>query len=114
MQKLLKALEPREEEEVQMTPEDLAEAERRAKEYSRRKMAEHRAWQRDLTTKLRLKEAAIAALPPELQAAAREPDYTPFPPNRQMFTDTPPIEGFGEASKTQQQTGRRSIGTKKR
>ena len=87
---------------------------RRAKEYSRRRMAEHRAWQRDLTTKLRLKEAAIAALPPELQAAAREPDYTPFPANRQMFTDTPPIEGFGEVAKSQQQTGRKSIGTKKR
>lgn len=34
-------------------------------------MKQHRAWQRDLSTKLQLKQAAIAALPPELQAAAK-------------------------------------------
>lgn len=43
---------------------------RRHKEYSRKKMAEHRAWQADLTQKLKLKQAAVAALPPELRAAA--------------------------------------------
>ncbi len=77
-------------------------------------MKQHRAWQRDLTTKLKLKEAAIAALPPELRAAAEVPDLAPFPANRQMWTETPPVEGFGEAAKVQQQTGRKSLGTKTR
>lgn len=78
-------------------------------------MRAHRAWQRDLTTKLQLKEAAIAALPPHLRAAAEVPDLEPFPANRMMWTETPPVEGFGsEAARAQQQSGKKSIGTKRR
>lgn len=84
----------------------------RAKEYSRRKMQEHREWQADLTLKLKLKNAAVAALPPHLRAAAEVPDLEPFPLNRQMWTETPPIEGFGQAAATTQQAGAKKIGTK--
>lgn len=60
----------------------------------------HREWQKDLTVKIKLREAAIAALPEELQAAARLPDNEPFPANRQMWTLTPPIPGFQEQQQT--------------
>ena len=77
-------------------------------------MQEHRAWQRDMTTKLKLKQAAIAALPPRLREAALVPDYEPFPANREIWYATPPIEGYGEASKEQQLGLERQIGTKQR
>lgn len=76
----------------------------------------HTHWaglQTDLTTKLKLKLAAIAALPPHLAAAAQVPDDELFPLNRQMFNDTPPIEGFGQAPVAAQQGGRK-LGTKHR
>lgn len=61
-------------------------------------MAAHRAWQKDLATKLALKNAAIAALPAgPVRDAAAAPDYTPFPTNRAVWTDTPPVEGFSGA-----------------
>ncbi|KAI7841899.1 hypothetical protein COHA_004428 [Chlorella ohadii] len=113
LQKVLKMLEPREVEEIEISAEDYAEGVRRSKEYSRRKMQEHREWQTDLTTKLKLKLAAIAALPPHLAAAAQVPDDELFPLNRQMFNDTPPIEGFGQAPVAAQQGGRK-LGTKHR
>ena len=59
-----------------------------------------REWQKDITLKIKLREAAIAALPEELRAAAREPDNEPFPSNRQMWTLTPPIPGFQEQQET--------------
>ena len=133
----------------------------RAKEYSRLKMAAHRAWQADLSTKLNLKRAAIAALPEHLRAAAgalaawgaggasraagakrasqsnmapylpsltagslpclvnhwlaaEKPDYEPFPLTRQMWNETPPIEGFGEGAASTQAAGARRLGTKHR
>ena len=52
----------------------------RAKEYSRQKMQQHREWQKDLTTKLKLKQAAIAALPEGfLRDAALVEDTALFP-----------------------------------
>jgi hypothetical protein len=86
----------------------------RAKEYSRLKMQQHRQWQIDLTTKLKLKQAAIGALPPDLQAAAMIPDDTPFPSNRQIWTETPPVEEVEKGPAQTQRTGRRTLGTKKR
>lgn len=87
----------------------------RSKEYSRLKMQEHRLWQADLSTKLKLKHVAIEALPPELRAAALVPDYTPFPSNRHVFTDTPPHdEESVEAKPRQQVKSKRTIGTKRR
>lgn len=51
----LQALAPQEVEHEPLSPEQQEEYERRAKDYSRRKMAEERAWQRDLTRKIKLK-----------------------------------------------------------
>ena len=66
---------------------------RRAKEYSRRKMAEHRAWQADISTKIKLRDAALAALPADLRAAALVPDLTPFPTNRCVSRWQQPVAG---------------------
>ena len=52
-----------------------------------------REWQKDITLKIKLRDEAIAALPEELRAAAREPDFEPFPANR-------PIPGFQEQQET--------------
>lgn len=38
--------------------------------------------------------AAVAALPEELQPAARRRDTTPFPVQRRVFTETAPIDDF--------------------
>ncbi|WIA32126.1 hypothetical protein OEZ86_002976 [Tetradesmus obliquus] len=62
----------------------------RAKQYSRQKMQEHAQWQEDLCMKLKLKKAALQALPPELRAAALQEDLTPFPLTRHFLYDTPP------------------------
>lgn len=69
-----------------------------------------------LTIKIKLRQAATAALPPELREAASQPDYAPFPLNRQIMTDTPPIPGFGEQQRQQQQdagqSGKRKLGNR--
>jgi hypothetical protein len=60
-------------------------------------MQEERAWQKDMTTKLKLKQAAIAALPTkELRDAALVEDLTPFPADRMVWTHTPPAPDFGQ------------------
>ncbi len=63
----------------------------------RAQMAQHRAFQADLVAKLRLKNAALEALPEALRAAASAPDYTPFPARRSIPMETPPIPGYFEA-----------------
>lgn len=70
--------------------EEDAEAQQRLKEFTRQRMREYVAWRRDLHNKLRLKQAALAALPPELRAAAAEEDTTPFPLTRHFLYDSPP------------------------
>ena len=77
-------------------------------------MRQHRAWQANLSCKLGLKLAAVAALPPALRAAAEEPDDALFPINRHMWSETPPIEGFGQAAPGVQQAGLKKMGTKHR
>ena len=100
-----------------LSPEEKEENARRAKEYSRLKMVEHRAWQKDLQTKLNLKMAAIAALPEELRADCLTFHISEAPPlNRNIFTLTPPIKDF---QKLQQQRQRKRArkgtpGSKKR
>mmetsp|Transcript_9814 Transcript_9814/g.24955 ORF Transcript_9814/g.24955 Transcript_9814/m.24955 type:complete len:180 (+) Transcript_9814:224-763(+) len=96
-QTLLKTLEPQEVPKLKMTPEEKEEYKQRAKEYSRIKMAEERAWQKSLSVKLQLKLAAIEALPSGLKEHASTPDYEPFPTNRWIATDTPPIKGYYES-----------------
>ena len=59
-------------------------------------MAEHRALQVDLNAKLKLMKAAIAALPLECQAAAAEPDLSPFPARRQLPSTSPQLRGYYE------------------
>ncbi len=103
------------EEVVSWSEEELADAAKRAKEYSRQKMREHRAWQKQVMTKVKLRDAAIEALPTEaLRAAARAPDLSPFPSHRQVWLETPPHEQ-GVASgddESKMDTRRRKIGTK--
>ena len=58
-----------------LTDEELKEFENRAREYSSKKMAQHRAFQKDINDKIRHKRAAIAALPPGyLRDHAETPD----------------------------------------
>lgn len=66
---------------------------RLAKEYSRLLMREERKRAAGESLRLRLKKAAIEALPPKLKDAALVPDYTPFP-GLCPATLTPPIPGF--------------------
>lgn len=64
----------------ELTEEELKHFEARAKEYSRMKMAQHRAWQTDIDNKIRHKRAAIAALPEGyLRDAAMKEDHAMFP-----------------------------------
>jgi hypothetical protein len=52
---LVQTLAPQDVEDLELTPEQQAEYERRAKQYSRRKMAEERTWQSDLSRRIKLK-----------------------------------------------------------
>eukprot|EP00877_Chromochloris_zofingiensis_P011104 jgi/Chrzof1/6247/Cz17g17100.t1 len=85
MQKILSYMVPQEPPPVQPSPEELAVATARAKEYSRLKIKEHIAWRDDLNRKLQLKHAALRALPPELRMAARKEDLAPFPLTRHFL-----------------------------
>ena len=87
-------------------------------------MAQHRAQQVDLGIKLRLRMAALDALPEarpdvcrflsrradrslhsadarfisqDLRAAASQPDYTLFPPHRTIPMETAPVPGYFES-----------------
>lgn len=79
-------------------------------------MRQHREWQADLTAKLQIKMAAIAALPEgPLRDAALAEDTALFPPNRLMWTETPPVEEKAEARVAAAAgDGKRRIGTKRR
>lgn len=116
LQMMLKALEPHPVKPLDMTEEELEQAAQRAKEYSRKRMHEHRQWQIDLTTKLRLKKEAIQALPDDLRAAAMVPDYELFPTNRLMWTETPPREEGATKKRVTDgaKSKKPSFGTKKR
>ncbi|KAI8464508.1 MAG: hypothetical protein J3K34DRAFT_526138 [Monoraphidium minutum] len=72
------------------SPEAAAAAAVRAKAYSAAKMAEHKAWRSDLASKLALKRAALAALPPALRASAAVEDLEPLPLTRHALYETPP------------------------
>lgn len=62
--------------------------------YSRAKMLEHHRVGKHFTRMIRVRDAAIAALPEELQAQAREPDHALLPIERRVFTETAPIPDF--------------------
>ncbi|KAK3275881.1 hypothetical protein CYMTET_16010 [Cymbomonas tetramitiformis] len=82
----------------ELDPDTAAQDKARAREYNKMKMAEHRAWQRDINTLIKLQKDAISALPPELQAAAMVPDMNPFPSRRHIFYETPPKKGVVAAN----------------
>jgi len=96
---LVKAIEPTEitEEQRKLSKKDLEEFEEKSKEYSRKKMAQHREMQKDLNDKIRLKAEACNALPEGfLRDHAWTEDHTLFSPKRRMPVATPPIEGYAE------------------
>jgi hypothetical protein len=76
--------------------EDAEARQARRAAYSRAKMLERHRIDAHFTKMLKLREAAIAALPEELQAEARKPDYTLVPVQRPVFTETAPIPRFQE------------------
>eukprot|EP00899_Mesostigma_viride_P020792 jgi/Mesvir1/28714/Mv19684-RA.1 len=76
------------------TPEELKEAEEKVKNYCRMKTRQHNHMMKDIANKLKLRDAALAALPPSLRRAASEPDFTPFPGKRLPITDTPPLPKY--------------------
>ncbi|CAL8468293.1 g7833 [Coccomyxa elongata] len=105
--RLLKILEELTEDEMpKLSPEDAQLWKDATKEYNRLKMMQHRAWQTDLSIKLQLKKAALAALPEDLRKLADRLETERVPLNRQMFTHTPPIPGFNQ----QQRVGKRKRG----
>ena len=64
-----------------------------AKEFSRLMLRDHRAQQAAESARLKMKLAAIQALPRgRLRDAAMEPDFTPFPTNRIAASLTPPLQ----------------------
>lgn len=90
LQQIIAMLTPPAERDLGESPEEEAEARRRREEYEYHRRGAHHAWVKDMTTKFKLQKAAFAALPKELQNRALAPDYTPFPPNRAFYFDTPP------------------------
>ena len=66
------------------------------KEYSRAKMLERHRVDKHFTQMIKVRDAAIAALPEELQLEAKKPDHTIVPIERRVFTETAPIPGFQE------------------
>ncbi|CAL6279908.1 unnamed protein product [Bathycoccus prasinos] len=94
---LVKAVEPTEIKPQKLTQAQLEEYEAKAKEYSRKKMGQHRAMQKDVNDKIRLKAAACNALPEGfLREHAWTEDRTLFSPKRRMPVATPPIQGYAE------------------
>jgi len=69
---------------------------RLAKEYSRVLMREHRARRVAEISLMKMRNAAVEALPENLKKAALVRDLTPFPVSRGTATLTPPIEGYLE------------------
>eukprot|EP00210_Caulerpa_lentillifera_P006924 g6620.t2 len=75
-----------------LSEEEVIAAKERAKEYSRRKLRQHREWQSDMSMKERLTRAAIGSLPMHLRVEAVKEDTTPIPMRLPFPTDTPPSE----------------------
>ncbi|PNW77242.1 hypothetical protein CHLRE_10g428350v5 [Chlamydomonas reinhardtii] len=61
-----------------------------AQQLQQQRVAEHQAWVKDMTTKFKLQQAALRALPERLRVLAMQPDHTPYPLNRKFLFDSPP------------------------
>eukprot|EP01043_Picozoa_sp_COSAG02_P050020 COSAG02_NODE_5090_length_4641_cov_4.838397_4_plen_171_part_00 len=70
--------------EGKRTPQQLLVESIVAKNYSRLKMTENKRRHAELNRRIKLREAAIAALPQELRAEAQAPDTEDFPVWRQI------------------------------
>ena len=90
IQHLLKMMETKEVKLPKMGEKEELEAREKAKEFSRRKMRQHREWQAEFSTRRRLAQAALAALPDRLKEAAMQP-MEPPPPRKPFPTDSPPL-----------------------
>lgn len=64
--------------------------------YSRQKFLLHHRQNGHFSKMIKLREAAIAALPEQLREEALVPDLEPFPIQRRVFTETAPIKDFQE------------------
>jgi len=83
------------EQQVQAVAREDEETRRlRRKHMSRNALREHKRVNGHLTRLIKLSKLAIAALPVELQSEAAKQDFTPFPVQRRIFTETPPIPDF--------------------
>lgn len=93
--------------------EELAEAAERAKDFSRRKMTEHREVQARASARRGAAREALAALPAALRAAAEVPDDATYPmPDWPVQTDTAPLtmldlEAAGPAEAEPKETAKR-------
>jgi hypothetical protein len=81
-------------EELFLPSETPEEAHARKARTSRYFMQEHHMQSAALNRGAKLRQAAIEALPEALREEARQPDLTPFPVQRRVFTETAPIPGF--------------------
>lgn len=92
---------------------ELTEAAERAKDFSRKKMTEHREAQVRAAGRRRAAREALAALPPALRAAAEMPDDAMYPmPDWPVQTDTAPLamlglESAGPSEGIQKETAKR-------
>eukprot|EP01094_Clydonella_sp_ATCC50884_P022532 TRINITY_DN5206_c0_g1_i1.p2 TRINITY_DN5206_c0_g1~~TRINITY_DN5206_c0_g1_i1.p2 ORF type:complete len:154 (-),score=36.50 TRINITY_DN5206_c0_g1_i1:664-1083(-) len=80
------------------TPEEQEHDRAMVKEYHFETTKRTHARQADESTRLKMKMAAIEALPGQLRDLALVDDWTEFPP-MDIFTDTPPIPGFTREKK---------------
>lgn len=93
--------------------EELAEAAEQAKDFSRRKMTEHREVQARASARRGAAREALAALPAALRAAAEVPDDATYPmPDWPVQTDTAPLamldlEAAGSAEAEPKETAKR-------
>lgn len=98
-----------------LSEDELRDFEARAKEYSRRKMAQHRAWQTDINDKIRHKRAAVEALPEGyLRDAAALEDLAMFPLKRPTPQATPRVEGYYEEKQRKAEEAVTASGTNDR
>lgn len=86
-------------EAARLPPKDWHE-QRRA--YSRAKMLEHHRVGKHFTHMIRLRRAALDALPDDLRREASLPDFKLVPIERRVFTETAPIPGFQAKLTTRQ------------
>lgn len=93
----LRSIAPVEYEAEKLTSEELAEFEAKAKDYSRNKMRAERVFMADINEKIRIKKAAIEALPSgPVRDAALVEDLELFPMKRKLPSWTPAIPGYYE------------------